>query len=908
MVYHIVRITLNHLTLLFIGLALLQLGLVDQNLNGATFLPLGVLGLCIAVTHTLLRRRGLASDPLLLPLLFFLSGWGLVLTTRLAPAFINRQIAWLCCATILLLLVLLIPPNLNWLRDHKYAWLLGGLCLLAATLIFGVNPSGYGARLWLQVGGLYFQPSEPLKLFLIVFLAAYIAQREGDEIKAKTTERMDKITKICANLLAYLPIQPDVSPFHRLLTYEPLRSLTHLTTRLFAKSLYWGPMVLMWGFSMILLIWQRDLGAALLFFGTFVAMVYVATGQARYVWAGILLLIMAAFIGYILFDVVRLRVEAFGNPWLDPADRSFQIVQSLLAFASGGLFGQGLGQGLPTAIPVVHTDFVFAAIGEEYGLLGALGILICFALLTSRAFHIGLNSTDRFEQLLADGIGTMIGLQTLVITAGTLKLMPLTGVTLPLVSYGGSSLVTSFVMVGLLIFISRNKGAVIQNPKSKIQNSTLTLSKMFLNGFLVIAGGLVLWQIALAPFLLERYDNPRLVIAEQKIRRGALLAADGTPVALTTLDTDGFVTRTYPYPQLAPVIGYYSLRYGVAGTEATFDPILRGTFNKTTEQVWLDDLLHRPLVGQSVTLTLNLPVQHMADTALTPYDGAIVVLEVATGAVVVMSSQPTYNPNELVGFFGNFEDILNPLREDKRALLLNRATQGVFPVGDLANLIAFIGLADAGANRPTHLVDVSLSQLLAPLGTTGYLGTVYQLGLTHSLKNFPTQRARIPDFSPKSTARDLAITPIHLARVIAALELAGQLPEPYLGLSTLENRNRTPSFRPETAYLARTMFSQVNEQLIGLAGQATPQETGRDTSLSWFVGLAPTTVIPNTPGTTINPPLTLDPTKIKSTDAPTASVAPPSTARYAIVVVVVTNEPASAPARHLAEVVLKTLK
>jgi cell division protein FtsW len=213
-------------------------------------------------------------------------------------------------------------------------------------------------------------------------------------------------------------------------------------------------MLLMWGFSILLLIWQRDLGAALLFFGVFLAMLYAATGQGRYVLTGIVLLVVAGIVGYRLFDHVALRVDAWWNPWQEASGRSFQIVQSLLAFASGGVLGQGLGQGLPTAIPVVHTDFVFAAIGEEYGLLGAFALIACFAVLVGRAFHIALGAHRPFDQLLAAGIGALLGLQTLVIMAGTLRVIPLTGVTLPFVSYGGSSLLTSMIMVGLLLHIS----------------------------------------------------------------------------------------------------------------------------------------------------------------------------------------------------------------------------------------------------------------------------------------------------------------------------------------------------------------------------------------------------------------------------------------------------------------------
>ncbi|MFQ5616092.1 MAG: FtsW/RodA/SpoVE family cell cycle protein, partial [Anaerolineales bacterium] len=618
---------------LFTGLALVQLDLVNNDLRPATFIPLLVLIFCSSVAAYFLHRRGRPGDPILLPLIYLLSGLGLALITRLAPTFVIRQLFWLAIATTLLLLVTLIPKNLNWLRRYKYTWLIGGLLLLATTLIFGVNPSGFGARLWLQLGNIYFQPSEPLKLLLIVFLAAYLADRRRQLVEVK----------------AYIG---------RVAVPHPS---------------YFGPLLLMWGFSIVLLVWQRDLGAALLFFGTFLGMLYAATGQARYAWAGALLLLLAGTIGYYLFDVVRLRVEAFLNPWLDPSGRSFQVVQSLLAFANGGLFGQGLGQGLPTAIPVVHTDFVFAAIGEEYGLLGALAVLVCFVLLVSRAFYIALQAKSGFEQLLATGIGVIMGLQILVITAGTLKLMPLTGVTLPFVSYGGSSLVTSFVMVGVLLFIANGEPANPQmgawaksesaHPEPRIPGNAhhttgrqghasatqhavrstqyavpitplalglhalplrpqLRLARASLTGFLIVAGGLIFWQIAVASFLLSRDDNPRPIIAEQRIRRGRLLSTNGIPVAETIIQ-DGLAERRYPYVGLSSVTGYYSLRHGAGGTEAAFDSILRGTAGRSTEELWLDDLLHRPLVGRDVSLTIDLPAQVAADVALGNQEGAI---------------------------------------------------------------------------------------------------------------------------------------------------------------------------------------------------------------------------------------------------------------------------------------------
>jgi cell division protein FtsW (lipid II flippase) len=848
------------LAFLFTGLALTQLGLVNRQLSWLSFIPFVTLIACGGtVLYFLQLRPDRPGDPILLPLIYFLTGLGLALVARLAPAFLSRQLFWVVIATALLLLVTLIPQNLNWLRRYKYTWLIAGLMLLASTLVFGVNPSGFGARLWLQIGALFFQPSEILKLFLVVFLAGYLADRRKQLIEVKA--------------------------------YIGRVALPHPS--------YWGPMLLMWGFSMILLIWQRDLGAALLFFGTFLSMIYIATGQARYIWAGILLLLAGATSGYLMFDVVRLRVDGFLNPWLDPAGRSFQIVQSLLAFASGGVFGQGLGQGLPTAIPVVHTDFVYAAIGEEYGLLGALGVLVCFALLVGRAFYIALRAGDEFERLLAAGIGSILALQTLIITAGTLKLMPLTGVTLPFVSYGGSSLVTSFFMAGLLHFVAAQPvRTMVYSPMTPYN---LRVLKAFLTGFLIVAGGLVLWQVALAPFLVDRSDNPRLVIAEQKIERGRLLARDGIPIAETITAEDGLTQRRYPYPSLSSVTGYYSIRHGVAGTEAAFDPILRGTADQTPESKAVDELLHQPLEGRDVTLTIDLPAQVAADVALGGQEGAIVVLELETGAVLVMSSHPTYDPNTL-------DEQWDSLRQDERAPLLNRATQGLFPVGDLARLIGLIGLYESGSTIPAEPLAVPLETLLAPLGPTGYLATAQQLGLARPLPGLPSQVSRLPDFNNRETVKDLAITPLHLARVMAGLALDGRLPDPRLSL--IIEPEQHASFSAETASAVRAWLPQVESQIVGLSGQASPEETGQS-SLSWFVGLAPAEALPSGPVQSSNAlneqGLILDPTKIESAPASPPPVAPANTARYAIAVVVVTDNPEAAPAIPVAKAPLSVL-
>ena len=373
--------------------------------------------ICAVVGHVVLRQRLPRRDPFMFPTIMLLAGWGLTLIDRLAPPFATRQTVWLVVAVGVTLAIASLPGHLRWLSNYRYLWLFGGLLLLFLTIVLGRNPSGGGPRLWLGIADVYFQPSESLKVVLVIFLASYLAD----------------------NRLLLDIDTPNVGPFRLL----PLRFL--------------APLLLMWGISIVVLIWQQDLGTATLFFVVFLAMLYVATGKLRYVVAGAALLLLAGTLAYQRFSVVQLRVDMWANPWPYSNDRSFQIVQSLLAFSAGGVFGQGVAQGSPTYIPVVHSDFVFAAIAEEWGLIGTLVVTVCLALLIVRGLQIATRSQARpFRAFLAAGISITLAMQSLLIMAGVLKLIPLTGITLPFLSYGGSSLLANFIMVSLLIVLSND--------------------------------------------------------------------------------------------------------------------------------------------------------------------------------------------------------------------------------------------------------------------------------------------------------------------------------------------------------------------------------------------------------------------------------------------------------------------
>ncbi len=402
----------------FLLVNFLALSLIREINQAQDWLHLLVWMLCALVGGWLLHRHLPHHDPLLFPVTMFLSGWGLVLIDRLAPIFADRQTIWLIVSVAAMLAVAIFPQPLRWLRNFRYILLLVGLILLFSTIILGRNPSGQAGapQLWLGIGSIFFQPSEALKIILVGFLASYLAEQ-----------------------------------------YPALRQKELNTTnrRLVVSPRIFGPIILMWGLSVVVLIWQRDLGTAILFFVVFLVLLYAASGYTLILASGAVLIVIAAIAAYSRFDVVQLRVDIWLDPWPEAAGRAFQIVQSLLAFAAGGIFGQGVAQGSPTYIPVVHSDFVFAALAEEWGLLGVIAAICFVVILVVRGMRTAARHHSRpFLSLLALGLSMLLATQSLLIMGGVLKLLPLTGVTLPYLSYGGSSLLASFIIVGLLLRLS----------------------------------------------------------------------------------------------------------------------------------------------------------------------------------------------------------------------------------------------------------------------------------------------------------------------------------------------------------------------------------------------------------------------------------------------------------------------
>ncbi|MBA3869304.1 MAG: FtsW/RodA/SpoVE family cell cycle protein [Anaerolineae bacterium] len=402
----------------FLLVNFIALAIVRSDTRVTEWIHLGVWIIGAIVGSSLLERYLPGRDPILFPITMFLSGWGLILIDRLAPPFAERQTLWLAVSVAAMLVVAIFPHTLRWLRQYRYVLLLFGILLLVGTIILGTNPSGFinAPQLWLGFGTIFFQPSEALKIILVAFLASYLAE-QYPSIRTKDFDGQGWRLSMSPRVL--------------------------------------GPIVLMWGICILILVWQRDLGTAILFFTVFMLLLYVASGSNLVLISGALLIIAAGLVAYKAFPVVRLRMDIWVNPWPEADGRAFQIVQSLLAFAAGGPFGQGVGQGSPTYIPVVHSDFVFSALAEEWGLLGIITVIACVGVLVVRGLQIAIHQERRsFLTLLATGLSLLIATQSFLIMAGVLKLVPLTGVTLPFLSYGGSSLLASFVITGLLLRLS----------------------------------------------------------------------------------------------------------------------------------------------------------------------------------------------------------------------------------------------------------------------------------------------------------------------------------------------------------------------------------------------------------------------------------------------------------------------
>ena len=376
-------------------------------------------GALFLAAHLVLRVRLPHADPYLLPLVGILTAVGLTLIYRIDPDLAFKQGLWVVVGVVAFAFVVVFVPDYRRLDSLKYT--LGivavGLLVLPALPVIGATING--ASLWVAVGPITFQPGEFAKVALVIFLAGYL--RDNREMLSMGVGR------------AGLP-----SPKH------------------------FGPLIVIWGAAMLVLFQTNDLGGGLLYFSVFLAILYVATARWTYVGAGLGLFVAGAYGLYHVKPHIAERVSIWIDPWKDAFDDGYQLVQSIYAIAGGGLFGAGLGQGVlvkpegGTYIPFLETDFIYAAISQELGLAGATAIVLLYLIFAYRGLRIAMLADDGFSKLLAAGLTATLAIQAFIIIGGVTKLIPLTGITLPFVSYGGSSVVANFLLVGLLLAVSNH--------------------------------------------------------------------------------------------------------------------------------------------------------------------------------------------------------------------------------------------------------------------------------------------------------------------------------------------------------------------------------------------------------------------------------------------------------------------
>jgi cell division protein FtsW (lipid II flippase) len=383
---------------------------------------LGIVFGLLAVAHIATRRLAPDADPILLPMAALLNGIGYVFIARLDEDLAGLQALWTAVGIGAYVLTLFLVRRTRTLERYRYSLMLLGLALLLMPLVPGVGQTIRGAKIWVSIGALNFQPGEFAKIVLAVFFAAYLVDKR-------------EVLRVGARRLGRLHL-PD------------LRTL--------------GPVLLAWITSLVVMGAERDLGTSLLFFALFVVMLWVATDRATYLVLGAGLFAGGAWFAWKTFDHVQTRVEVWLDPWQDVSGKGYQTVQATFALAWGGVVGTGIGLGNPDRIPIAPTDFIFAAIGEELGLLGAAAVLIAFLLMVGSGLRIAQRAETPFDTLLAVGLTTIIGIQSFIIIGGVIRLVPLTGITLPFVSYGGSSLVANYVLLALLLRISDNEAPRIQ--------------------------------------------------------------------------------------------------------------------------------------------------------------------------------------------------------------------------------------------------------------------------------------------------------------------------------------------------------------------------------------------------------------------------------------------------------------
>lgn len=560
---------------------------------------------------------------------------GFIMQSRLSFDKARRLLIIIAVSLLICLVIPMLIRKLTILKSKTFIFLYGffGAALLAFVCALGSVT--YGSKLSMEILGLAFQPSEFVKIIFAFFLAGLLYQ----------TNRMGRILLSAALSAIYV----------------------------------------------LLLVASKDLGAALIYCVIYLAVVYASTGKRRYLMGGILIGGLAGIAAYYLFAHVRVRVGIWLDPWSDMDGSGYQLTQSLFGIGMGDWFGRGIGRGIPETIPFVDEDFVFSAIAEEMGVVFGILLIMVYLNVILHFLHIAQRLKDRFYRLAAVGITASLGIQALLTIGGGSRLIPLTGVTLPLISNGGSSAMATIMMFGIMFGVSllrqdELKMAERESEETETVDEIAVLLEMkrkrgiFWLGilhsalYLLMCANLVYFTIVQREQVInDTYNHKRQELLAEENTRGTIYAADGTVLAQTLDLGDGTQQRSYPYGDLyAHVIGY--VPNGGAGVEQAANMMLLNSSIPMTE-ILANQWEGRKNPGDAVYTSLDPELQQIAYDSLGIYHGAVIVTEAKTGRILAMVSKPDYDPNEIEVIW---EDLI---ADEESSVLVNRVTQGLYPPG-----------------------------------------------------------------------------------------------------------------------------------------------------------------------------------------------------------------------------------
>lgn len=861
--------------LLFAMIALNQ----GEELGWASIgVPVGIFASFI-VSHLALRKFAPAADPAILPICFALSSIGIAFVTRLAPDLAIRQVGWLILGIIFMIAVIVFMKNMDKTANYKYTLMVIGLILLLSPLLPGIGNEIYGSRIWLSIGGFSFQPGEIAKIFIVLFLAGYLAQNR--EMLSVFTHK--------------------VGPF----------KFPDLSTLL--------PLLIMWLLSMAIVVFEKDLGSALIVYFVFLTMLYVASGKKFYLVVGLLAIAIGAVILFFFFSHVQVRVDTWLNPFADPTNTGYQLVQSIFSMADGGLFGVGIGSGLADNIPIVESDFIFAAIAEETGLLGAAGLLLLYLCFAIRGLVTAARAKSDVSSFIAVGLTATIVLQAFIIVGGVTRLIPLTGLTLPFVSQGGSSLLASFIAVGFLLKCGGQSTGVESEIASGTGNISaegvlgrVSLGKRITNTmiafsvlFALLVANLTMIMVVQADEYKNMPINNHTLVKESKTERGTISTYDNVVLAQSVEQSDGTYKRVYPAGTLAAhIVGYASEKFGTAGIESSYNDTLKGQRNYASWTDVLNASTGNSAAGNDVKLTINSTIQKAAQDALEGFSGACVVIDPKTGAVLALASSPTYNAADI-------ETLLqNSSNSSDSSALYNRATQALYPPGSTFKIVTLTGALEnnvatessvfkapgamkIGNGDVTNFNGRSYGEITLARATEVSANTVYaQLGveigadmLVKTAEDFgfdqdikfdlPLAKSLMPkpeEMTEWETAWAAAGEPVgehespagpqstvlEMAMVGCAIANNGVIQKPYL-VDSIYNAEGKCSFTASPSPLMTATNSATANRVksilegvvasgtggaaavsgVKIAGKTGTAETGKPIDDSWFVGIGP---------------------------------------------------------------------